>query len=750
MAKAQNIPSEILQGIFMLLPKSTVYQCLFVCNLWNLVATQQYHKVLSISGEMIIVLQEKLAANETPQRLLSFGDMVQTLIVHDDYSKHEKLSKPDLSTLLSYLPNLKIFDLSRCRKLVSFMNHLDQLLKERNYQANEFLKYLQRLKISPNAEGVNQWQRFRIDYAFRKSLEYLYICFSLKKAVPLNTGQQQVVKNPLNALHHFICLTHLSIVDKEIETLSITQISKACPYLIVLHLEGPQLTIQPDDSAPPTESKITTVQKKQQQQLQQFHATTQISNGHYFQCLKSLYLHIGNIQIDQLVLCIPHQLEVLDLDLISDTMFNNWIKKCNQKTLESFTKQLNSIKRLHIELEPSCITRHREINKILQQEDSFYDWYKFMEAVLQDRKLTCYLDLEICQRTPIRPFSLLSPRIGEFSPIDIDDGKMNMKHWAYILKDDEEEDTNFALLLPPFLGGKHSKYSSSFTNTNNLNGQLPGKLRHLSLVIRGSETEKALYHPYVQVLLENILVHCTRLNHLKLELFYGMFYLFRSSTYQDDYESRVNLSIQEKYQQFITSSTATNLTYCEVKWAPFTQSQCDIFNSSLPNLKIIHLIECTYPAKDKYNNLTFDLSGIDHLISLTIDISSFIASNCDDLVTETLKLYLQCEYTDYQSNLPRIGYYWCEIDCYRGIKSMHPITYDDIEAVNGGGFKSKNTTIITFKFSRINVVNLVDGDDSDFKMYIPLVLCPISKHNASGSGSLDLNYASLKRGYSLQ
>lgn len=112
--KAQALPNEILGQIFELVPRQSVYQCLYVSKAWNTAALEQFYKQVSLNGKMITNLKTLLASTEntSEKQVVTHGELVRYLSFDADDSS-QVLTKEEVSTLLSHLSRLKKIGLTK-------------------------------------------------------------------------------------------------------------------------------------------------------------------------------------------------------------------------------------------------------------------------------------------------------------------------------------------------------------------------------------------------------------------------------------------------------------------------------------------------------------------------------------------------------------------------------------------------------------------------------------------------------------
>lgn len=54
---SKDLPNEVLQQIFQLLPHPTVYHCLCVCKVWNLAAIKEFYEEITLTNDNTKIVQ---------------------------------------------------------------------------------------------------------------------------------------------------------------------------------------------------------------------------------------------------------------------------------------------------------------------------------------------------------------------------------------------------------------------------------------------------------------------------------------------------------------------------------------------------------------------------------------------------------------------------------------------------------------------------------------------------------------------
>lgn len=143
-----RLPNEILRMIFSKLPRSHILECLYVCKLWNTIATPEYFKEIELAQHKISVLRSNsllefdYLEDDIPKQLLPHAEHVCHLKISQEGPKVDKLHDDELFVILYSMPHLRVLDLSKTNRYRSYLD------KIRNFEATHAylsFKYLQRI-----------------------------------------------------------------------------------------------------------------------------------------------------------------------------------------------------------------------------------------------------------------------------------------------------------------------------------------------------------------------------------------------------------------------------------------------------------------------------------------------------------------------------------------------------------------------------------------------------------------------------
>jgi hypothetical protein len=117
---------------------------MLVCKTWKFAVAPEYYEVLTITGNMVDSLQN--LQGQVPKRLSYFGEKTQRLVVYQGATEDQFFTQPNIrALLLSYLPNLKIIDLTNCENVMSFISSHSRILSNNSIE----MKHVQQVIIGP-------------------------------------------------------------------------------------------------------------------------------------------------------------------------------------------------------------------------------------------------------------------------------------------------------------------------------------------------------------------------------------------------------------------------------------------------------------------------------------------------------------------------------------------------------------------------------------------------------------------------
>lgn len=78
--KVQDVPNEVLIQILERVPRTTVYQCLYVCKAWKRAALEEFYQQVSFNGKMITQLKKIIRPKKRATlRIVTYGELVKNL-----------------------------------------------------------------------------------------------------------------------------------------------------------------------------------------------------------------------------------------------------------------------------------------------------------------------------------------------------------------------------------------------------------------------------------------------------------------------------------------------------------------------------------------------------------------------------------------------------------------------------------------------------------------------------------------------
>ncbi|KAI9268471.1 hypothetical protein EDC94DRAFT_582000 [Helicostylum pulchrum] len=237
---AQHLASEILSQILILLPESTVYQCMLVSKCWNTSATIRFFNTLKLGGENDFPLTA-LATNLKNNHLgfFKYGFLVKNLIIEGPFEEFK--NSLDFSSLMMCLPSIKSIDISRCSQRSVVLENL------RIFAPNYDLKNIEDIVTFETTRSALSEPNISLDYfstcyAFRETMTSLWL-HDVENGYVMSNGDLKVFPDlllPFKQLTSLNIDNHHCPVEKEkrIEY-QLPGILKACPKLTDLRIYRP-------------------------------------------------------------------------------------------------------------------------------------------------------------------------------------------------------------------------------------------------------------------------------------------------------------------------------------------------------------------------------------------------------------------------------------------------------------------------------------------------------------------------------
>lgn len=356
----QKIPVEIHSIILDLLPKESIYECMFVNKYWASLSIPIYYQAIYLSGAQIEYLNSKLLLSDKDQdQQFEYGKHVKALIspefpcsfqqdprfIHynsepedtidddndnddDDYYYDGYLedgaededdgdddeldnfemipvfSSQAFLKLLSYLPNLKKIDLFTSAYYEFYMTILIS-------QGKKYLHHLQEISIHDAYHELH----FAVCYEFKHTLTHLVVYYATYYV-------DHLFGDPIYFLPHFKSLTHLTCRNFERQDLSIFHLLEICPHLTSLEFDSNFHVLDHD--------LIIPFKKIKKQQLKVLDLTLPQLSNCYLLYITHHTAHLNSLSIT-----------------LFDSHFDDWIKRSHSTSIVlDFIHRLRTIPRL--------------------------------------------------------------------------------------------------------------------------------------------------------------------------------------------------------------------------------------------------------------------------------------------------------------------------------------------------------------------------------------------------------------------
>jgi hypothetical protein len=352
-----QLPSEIRLEIFEILPKSTLYQCLFVSRLWQQTAAQLIYKAIRVNDANIDKLQSTLAHDKPNESLKQYGHWTKVLRYvtkpGDTHVKH--LTQSSLLLLLSYLPNLKIID-------VADSLHFDHYMKVLNNGRDSIqLDSLECIRSKPHNEfgptiGQDQKLYFFTLHKYKQSLTDISICYN-SDSRHFNETNVDI----LQVLPQFHCLTRLTLSNLVNQHLTIFDLLSICP----------QLTDLDFTSAYPVPNDL---------------AETQLADLCNKKTMKSLSLCVPVVTpayIRYITFFTAPDMDTIRLNM-TRTNFYNWIDTIGSDTVVQLAQRMSKAHNACIRTNSNPEQRRPQCNV-----SKMTRFYQILHALMGNRPLQC-------------------------------------------------------------------------------------------------------------------------------------------------------------------------------------------------------------------------------------------------------------------------------------------------------------------------------------------------------------------------
>jgi hypothetical protein len=377
------LPNEIWYRIFQFLQRHEIYSCMTVCKNWQAPAIQAYYEEILIKESKIKFVKSNLLHKEEDdpdQQFAYYGQSTKKLTITVDSETYgffnegsncqedgnkdssSKLKTEEFLLLLSYLPNLKIINLS----FSAYHNYYMAILCDAVPG-----EYLKRIEEITNLTYHKPYQElhFSACYNFRQTITRLVV-FPNDYIINGSFG------NFLKYLPHFTQLTHLSIYNDREKDLTIFNILLTCPNLKSLKYTS---YFPVPDKAEYIYDRMT--QKIDKSKFLVDSLADLKSPSYYSKHLKVLDLNLPALTetyIQYITHYTPTNLDTVMIH-IQGADFHNWI---HDPLVLKLAQRLSKVKNLQIHASP-------EISPHTLLETKMNRFYKFIIALKGDRDLYC-------------------------------------------------------------------------------------------------------------------------------------------------------------------------------------------------------------------------------------------------------------------------------------------------------------------------------------------------------------------------
>ncbi|CAO3606693.1 unnamed protein product [Mucor hiemalis] len=226
----QTAPPEVLNQVFMMLPKTTIEQCLFVCRSCYFAAIEIYYSNITLTANNI----EKFISTHLTYYQHSSGTPAWVRHLRFDFKEYPVLpSQLDFTTLITDFKNLKSIDLQSLSE-----NSVIRCLENMRLTAGN-LKYLEEIRVNENMSTEGRETHFKTVYAYRNTISCLYMNYFHT----FYNMEEEKAGNYMNFLPQFKNLTHLFLSNDSMtgdHCMTMYLVLDMCPKLIDFKLQSPR------------------------------------------------------------------------------------------------------------------------------------------------------------------------------------------------------------------------------------------------------------------------------------------------------------------------------------------------------------------------------------------------------------------------------------------------------------------------------------------------------------------------------
>ncbi|GAA5814416.1 hypothetical protein MFLAVUS_007912 [Mucor flavus] len=354
----QDVPSEVLDKIFLLLPNSVVRECIFVCKSWSITATRIFYSTISLTRTNTHKFISRQHA--------SFW--IRQLSFDIDFPQLFKFTPQQFKTLLDHIPSIKILDLTGLSRSV-------QPFLEILYKTDK-LRCIEEIKVDDNLSMQSREIHVLTAYKYRDTMTHLH----------LNYLRYTTDGNYLAFLPQFKHLTFLSISNDLLNGdryMLISSVLDVCPKLVGFGLQTKRHF--------PDASKAGLLKM-----MEQDDGGTKDRNLK----LKRLYFELHDFHEAYMKYVIYYtRLDLLCLNMI-DTDIYEWLSD-KESMIHLFAKHLSTIKNLTITAQPNTNKRQRT-----SIQDRMERNWMFLDMIIGSKKLDCHVNLSMKGYDDLQKFNM--------------------------------------------------------------------------------------------------------------------------------------------------------------------------------------------------------------------------------------------------------------------------------------------------------------------------------------------------------
>lgn len=349
----QDVPSEVLDKIFLLLPNSAVRECIFVCKSWNITATRIFYTTVTLTRKNV----RKFISTDQPVNY-----WVRQLKFDIDYPQLFKFTTEQFKVLINQVPKLRILDLAGLSNK-SVVEPLLEVLYE-----DDTLDCIEEIKVDHELSSQARELYFRTVYKYKDTMTCLH----------LNYLRYTIHGGYLLFLPEFKQLTFLSISNDLLNGdryMLISSVLDLCPKLIRFGLQTKRHF--------PDASKVGLLKRMKEDNLNKQQHVYNVK-------LKELEFELHDFHEGYMQYVIYYtRLNRFYLNMLETDIYEWLVDKEDQ--MSSFASYLSTIDNVTIQAQ-SQATKSRQ--RMSTEERIERNWV-FLNKVIGKRKLDCHLYLSM-------------------------------------------------------------------------------------------------------------------------------------------------------------------------------------------------------------------------------------------------------------------------------------------------------------------------------------------------------------------